>query len=77
MTEFESEFAMIPGSSLRRAFCSQCKEPMRVTYENALYSHVNKTLIICQDCEEEDSERQSRSIDSAFKLTSRQREKKQ
>jgi RNase P subunit RPR2 len=73
----DADFPQIPGSSLRRAFCSQCKEPMRVTYENALYSHVNKTLILCQDCEEDDFEKQSRSIDSAFKLTSRQKEKKQ
>ena len=28
-------FPQIPGSSLRRAFCSVCQQPMRITYERA------------------------------------------
>ena len=74
---FESEFPSIPNSSLRRAFCGSCGEPMRVTHENAAYAFNQKDLIFCQDCREGSEEKQSRSIESAFKLTNRQREKKQ
>jgi len=70
-------FPAIPGSSLRRATCSRCREPMRVTYDTAVYSYANKTLLLCQDCNDTEEEKQSRSIGSAYMLTSRQREKKQ
>jgi hypothetical protein len=72
-----SSFPPIPGSALRRAKCSRCGELIRVTYATAVYSHVNKTLLLCQDCNDTEGEQQSRSINSAYMLTSRQREKKQ
>jgi hypothetical protein len=50
---------------------------MRVTYDTAVYSYANKTLLLCQDCNDTEEEKQSRSIGSAYMLTSRQREKKQ
>ena len=76
-TTFESEYPVIPNSALRRAFCGSCGESMRVTYVDAAYAFNQRDIIFCQDCREGTEEKQSRSIESAFKLTTRQREKKQ